>query len=86
MAWTKNFLRTPTWPSITIQLVLGTVMLTNAVLSVTRFWAQTVVHRDGLLTVATAAVGGLLVGTGMDMIKHRAAVRHLSGTKAPADD
>lgn len=49
MAWTKNFRRTPTWPSITIQLVLGTVMLTNAVLSVTRFWAQTVVHRDGLL-------------------------------------
>lgn len=79
-------LRGPTWPSIALQFVFGTMLLTTAVLNVTRYWAQTVVHRDGLLTVATAAMGGLLVGSGLEMLRRRAAVGRLSGTKAPADD
>ena len=86
MAWTKNFLRTPTWPTIALQFVMGTVVLTLAILSVTRYWEQTVVHDDGLLAVLQAAVGGMLLGAGLEMLRHRVAVRRLAGRKAMTDD
>lgn len=79
MDWTKNLRRTPTWPLIVIQLLFGLMWLVLAVLNATRFAAQVTTHGDGLMTVAMAAVGGLAIGSGLGMIRQRAALRHILG-------
>lgn len=79
MAWIENFRRTPTWPWIVAQFFLGLVMLTLAVLYATRYAEQVATHGDGLFTVGFAAVGGLAIGSGNGMIRHRAAMRHVLG-------
>ena len=85
MAWTKSLLRTPTWAEIATPFGLGIMMLTLAVLDVTRFAAQTALHDDGLLTVGKAAVGGLLVGVGTQRALLRVAASRQSETSVPTD-
>lgn len=77
MNWTENLLRTPTWPEIAFQFFVGLMPMILAVLNATLFADQTATHVDRLMTVGLAVVGGLAIGSGLGMIRHRAAMRHI---------
>lgn len=75
MGWTRHLSRTPTWPTIASQFLVGLVFVTLAVLDATRFADQVETHGDALMAVAMAVVGGLAIGAAFGLIRQRAAVR-----------
>ncbi|RNL64361.1 hypothetical protein EFK50_07490 [Nocardioides marmoriginsengisoli] len=66
-------LRTPTRQMTLLNFAVGGILLASAVLDVTLFWDLRVAHGDILLTLAKAAVGGIALGSAIEMSRRRAA-------------
>jgi hypothetical protein len=72
----QRFLRTPTWATILIEVVLGVVFVTFAVLNA----VGAATRNEGLMTAGLAAVGGLALGIAVGMTKHLLAARQATAS------
>ena len=82
MAW--NLRRTPSWPEIVLELLLGLMFVTLAVLDATRYADQVAAHGDGLMTAAMGVVGGLALGSALGSIRQRRAMRAAAALSSTA--